>query len=117
MLHVGYERRKEKDMVTKLISYNATMGWIVLIFTSIIFHIARPDRWGDRHWKLGNNTEWDPQYSQYLLIFCGLGFTLSLIGLFVNILRNRRKKDFLHINLIVLAITTLVGIVLYTVNF
>ena len=117
MKHKHYERRKSKDFLTKLINYSAMLGWVSIVFTTLVFHLARPDKTGDRHWKLGNRTTWDTETAQFLLYLFAFGLSLSILGVFVNILRNKRKSDIFHINLIVLAVTSLAGIILYFFNF
>ena len=112
-----FERRKQRDFLAKCISHMAMIGWIILISTGLIFHAARPAKLGDRQWKLGSSTTWDQQTGQYMLYMCVAGLAFAVIGLFINILRNRRKRDYIHINLIVLALLSIAGMVLYLITF
>jgi len=92
-------------------------GWISIISITLAFHFARPARLGDRHWKVGGSTSWDSETVKYMLYLCTISLLFSLLGIFVNTLRNRRKKDYIHVNLIVLAVISVIGIFIYTSNF
>jgi len=92
-------------------------GWISIISITLAFHFARPARLGDRHWKVGGSTSWDSETVKYMLYLCIISLVLSLLGILVNSLRNRRKKDYFHVNLIVLAVISVIGIIIYNYSF
>ncbi len=110
-------RRKGPDFCTKMISYTAMMGWTLLLTTLIVFHIARPDKAGDRQFKTGGNLGWDVNSAKYILYLCIAGVIFSIMGIIINSLRKRRRKDFIHVNLIVLGIVSIAGIIGYFMKF
>jgi len=117
MADVKKNRRKGNDFLAKFISNGALVGWITISLTLIVFHFARPDKLGDRQWKVGGNMTWDKDIAQYILYLCFAGLLISLTTLFANVLRNRRARDYIHINLIILALVSIAGITLFTISF
>lgn len=112
------ERRKGPDLLIKFVRWTAIAGWILLIAAILILGQAQPP-WEKFFYKVFGvqiRYFWDTGLSK--IVFCLLIF-LDLLcagALFANMKRSRRKTDRYNFSVILLAIVTLAGILLYIAN-
>ncbi|HKK98809.1 MAG TPA: hypothetical protein VJ943_01055 [Desulfotignum sp.] len=90
-----FERRKSKDVWTRIFIALHLLAWTVLFVSMLIFHRAQPEfeTFFDRFYQLNLRTVWDLRFLQYLLYIIFLGLAISIFGLILSRFRARRKND------------------------
>jgi len=107
-------RRKGTDIWFKSIRWLAVIGWLLMFAAIFISAIAKPDSknyFNKFAWSL--RTTWDMQLFRYFFYLMILGFCISVVGFAINIKRHRRKNDEYLVSLILLGLTSIVGIAIY----
>ncbi|MGI5310544.1 hypothetical protein [Rheinheimera sp. WS51] len=108
------ERRQGPDLVHRLFTWLAIVGWLVFMVCLIITHYASPEMDSGlvRYWHIDIRTYWRPTLTAWLewLLWCCV--LLSSVSLVLNWFRLKRRSDHLHINIILLLVTSL-GFLLY----
>ena len=102
-------RRKKKDIWSRIMVYTNFASWGLLISILLVFHRAQPEfeTLFDRFYQLSLRTHWDSDYLYCLLILNTFGIILSLAGLILGAFRARRKEDHFRA-LVVTGITSMV---------
>jgi hypothetical protein len=93
----------------------ALAGWLLLLAAIIITGIAQPQTETYYHRRQGIKVEsfWNYSLTPYIMVCCLLALGVSAAGLIINLVKSHPKGDFVHINYIILAGLSVVGIVLY----
>ncbi len=103
------ERRKYKDIWSRLLFYLNIFAWIMIGIILFVFHKAQPEYETvfDRFYQLQLRTNWDFQYVYYLIYVVVLGILLSITGIVLGIFRGRRKQDHKKVLILTGIISTL----------
>lgn len=113
------ERRRKQDGIIKLVNFINTIGWILIIICSGITIYAKPEQ-TNMFYKMFNvhiRNYWNSSLLFAVFILLIFLFMLSLIGILLDALRQRRKTDKLNKSLIFQAVMSLFGMVILLVNF
>jgi len=111
------ERRHGPDKVIKYINYIALCGWVLAFISVIIIYVAKPGYYWDRKQEIANPYTWNYDLARWYCVMMVLSFLTSLVGIYINKKRVRRRKDIRSFNLIALAIISFLSIVGYFVRF
>lgn len=111
------DRRSGPDFVSRLFFWLAIAGWLLFLLCLIITHYASPelDSGLVRYWHIDIRTYWRPTLTfwlEWLLWGC---VVLSSISLVLNWFRLKRRTDHLHLNIVLLLLTSL-GFLLYIIR-
>lgn len=109
-----HERREGPDLICRLFSWLALIGWMLFIVCLVLTHYASPEMDSGlvRYWDIDIRTYWRPRLTawlEYLLWGCVL---LSMSSLLLNWFRLKRRTDHLHLNIISLLVIS-VAMLLY----
>lgn len=112
------ERRQKPDGVLRLVTFISTIGWLLVILCSLLTIYAKPEQ-TNMFYEMFNipiRNYWDYSFLGivFILLICLLA--LSLFGIFMNSLRNRRKTDRIRRSLIFQAIASVIGIILLLID-
>ena len=111
-------RRKGTDIWFKSIRWFAVIGWLLMFAAIFITAIAKPESknyFNKLAWHL--RTTWDMELFRYFFYLMILGFCISVVGFAINNKRHRRKNDEYMASLILLGLTSIVGIAIYLFFF
>ncbi len=102
-------------MQIKILNWVAVSGWFVVIIMLILLAKAQPMfvTVYDRYHNYSPSTTWDSSLTEkifYILLFT---FFVSILGLFFDKRRNRRKEDKYHLSLVAQAVISFAGILIY----
>ncbi|MBN2529831.1 MAG: hypothetical protein JXR76_25800 [Deltaproteobacteria bacterium] len=95
------------------------MGYVntaVVIVAAVLLAEAKPDSFHSMYRGLPLKTYWSPLILRYLFGLCIFGFFLSLIGLFINTQRLKRKSDSIRYHMVAVAMLSLAGIIAYLIS-
>lgn len=115
--HKRIERRKSPDKICKYINYISLFGWALTLASIVIIYAAKPKYFWDRNRKLANPYTWDLSLTKWYFYTMLMCLIISLIGLFINKKRLRRKSDNYSLNLVVLTIISSCCIIGYFICF
>lgn len=114
------ERRKGGDGILKLLSVLGVVGWFIMLIALFVIDKAKPQQFE----FLMNNIDsrshnlqlgWNDSLLQYVFVLMVVGFLISIIGLYLNSMRKRRRNDSYRVHLIFLLIISTIGILYYLV--
>ena len=112
------KRRKKTDIWFKSIRWFSVTGWLLVFVAIFITAIAKPENKNYfNKFTLNLRTNWDMELFRYFLYSMILGCCISVAGFVINIKRHRRKNDEYMISLILLGLTSIVGIAIYLFFF
>jgi membrane-bound acyltransferase YfiQ involved in biofilm formation len=111
------DRRKGPDIWIKSLTWFGIIGWIFMLITMAVFHLARPERdksiSGFLQKRLSG--EWDSELVNYFIILSVIILVISTIGLIINSQRLNRKNDRYRMSLIFLVAFTILGLIYYLI--
>ena len=120
----GYDRRVERrrgnDGLLRIMSWLGLFGWFLMLMALLVLDKAKPQQLENMMSGLDGRTTylnfgWNDDLLRYVFIFMVLGFFVSIMGLFINTMRHRRRSDSYRLHLIFLLIMSTIGIVYYLV--
>ncbi len=112
------EKRKRPDILMRLLTWLAVIGWFLMYVVLMLVHKAKPkvessfDRVDGMESPL---SVWNPDLIRYIFYMMIAGLIISIIGIILNVMRHRRKKDKYRISLISLGVISLLGIIFYLI--
>ena len=112
------EKRKGRDILMRLLTWLAVIGWFIMYVVIMVFEKARPRVESSFDHVDGAESPlsaWNPVLIQYIFYLMIAGFSISIIGIILNIKRHRRKRDKYRISLIALGVISLLGIIFYLI--
>ncbi len=115
--HNKVERRHAPDAACKCVNKIALCGWILAAISVVIIYVAKPGYFWDRDRKLANPYFWNLELAGWYCAVMWLCFITSLMGIYINKKRVKRKTDSYCFNLIILAIISFCSIVGYYIYF
>lgn len=111
------DRREKVEGWRRWLYGFSILGWLLILASLVLFHYARPEfKSGlDVHWGLVARETWDKALADWLFYCSSAVCFLSLLSLAVNAKFQRRKTDRYWPSLVMLLLSSLVGIVWYLV--
>ena len=113
-------RRRGPDTLSKSIRIVATIGWLFLLSAMVFIDLAKPKYvtvFEQRNGAADRTGGWDMDMARAIFFFYVGGFLFGTYGFVMNMKRSRRKSDRYRINLLVLAVTSLFGMIYYLLFF
>ncbi len=108
-------RRRGPDVMVRLITIFSFGSWIVII---LAFSIYQMSRGGAGNYGTVRMTLLDFSSGIILArVLLSLNLILCLWGMGMNMMRNKRKSDRFRVSLIVSAVVSLVGLIVFLVFF
>lgn len=111
-------KRRGRDFWFLLIRWLALIGWMILIVALILIDRAKPQtkEFMAQAMHLKANEDWNSPMLQWVFYSMLVGLIISLIGLWVNSTRLKRKGDQYSRWLITLAVFSFLGSVFFVVR-
>lgn len=114
------DRRKGSDSVLKILSVLGVFGWFLMLVALIVYDKARPKHVEFMINSIDANAQaprlgWNDNLLYYVFVLMVIGFLISVVGLYLNAMRMRRRNDSYRVHLIFLLIISTLGIVYYLV--
>lgn len=106
-------RSGRTDLLIRSLRVFSVVNVMVVIIALQLIAVAQPSPYFYTGRQLPENASWDLMTLKYLLYVMVFGFIVGVSGLFVNTKRLKRKSDHLRINLLIVTITSFVGIIVY----
>lgn len=109
-------RRKHPDPILRLLAWSNAVAVISLAIAVAIIAVAKPQRMNflDHFYGVQRlNPAWDMDLIGYTGIMLLLSFITSIVGLFLNSKRMRRKGDHIHATLILSLIASTISLFFY----
>lgn len=105
----GIDRRStpiEKDHFYRIMIGVNILVWLVFVAAMLVLHYARPDfiTGLQRFWGIPGREAWLSSLQIWLLALLGVCIALSLIVIYMQFKRTRRKNETLGINAVVLSL-------------
>ncbi|GAB4338761.1 MAG: hypothetical protein Kow0037_23040 [Calditrichia bacterium] len=113
------DRRKGPDLLTKSIRWFTVIGWIIMITVLLFIGFAKPEdvTFFDRWFGVQRRTSINLFLVRLIFVLLILGMTTSLVGLYVNFRRSRRKDDEYRVSFFILGMLSILGIIVYSILF
>ena len=109
-------RRKKPDLTLRLLAWSNAIAVISLIIAVAIIAMAKPKQMNflDHFYSVQRlNPTWDMGLIKYIGVMLLLSFIASIIGLFLNSKRLRRKRDHVHATLVLSLIVSSISLLFY----
>ena len=109
-------RRRQSDLILRLLSWSDAIAVISLGLAICLIAIAKPKRMNflDHFYGVQRlNPAWNMDLIGYIGFMLFLSFAASIIGLFLNRKRMRRKGDHIHATLIVCLLASTFSLIFY----
>ncbi|MDH5360339.1 MAG: hypothetical protein OEX03_07230 [Gammaproteobacteria bacterium] len=112
------ERRSGSDALMTVMLWLGLAGWLLMLVALLVLDKAKPQQMENMMSNIDSrssyfNFGWNDELLNYVFILMILGFFASIIGLFINTLRHRRRHDSYRVHLIFLLIMSTIGILSY----
>ena len=113
------DRRKGPDSLVKWVKYSGIVSWVLIAIILFITLVAKPnyESFMNNSFHIRLNDVWDIQILQYVFLLLVLLFFFCMISIVINLMRYRRKSDRFNKTLILNAVASFIGIILYIVIF
>lgn len=112
------ERRSGSDGLMTVMLWLGLAGWLLMLVALLVLDKAKPQSVESSFSAIDRqssylNFGWNDELLNYVFMLMILGFFASLIGLFINTMRHRRRNDSYRVHLIFLLIMSTIGIFSY----
>ncbi|MBF0568794.1 hypothetical protein [Candidatus Magnetominusculus dajiuhuensis] len=115
-----FERRKGPDIVAKSIGWVITACWLMIFVVWAYVYYARPEQasiFDPNSIYSRARSYWDISMLKKAFIAINALLLISLIGLAISTVRHNRKTDKAPITLIIMVITSLIGMFIIYFQF
>ena len=109
----GDRRVKQRDPVVQALQMLSFLSICIIALLAFLIALAQPASYAVINKRSGFGATWDPELCRVLFAVLIAGLAVGTTGLVFNAKRLRRKYDFLRVNLILLSVTSLLGIIIY----
>jgi fumarate reductase subunit C len=112
------EKRRKPDALIRLVTVISTIGWFMVMICSAITIYAKPEQ-TNMFYQMFNvplRSRWNYSLLDIVFILLIFLFILSIFGIIMNAMRQRRKTDKMNKSLIFQAVMSLVGMIILIVN-
>lgn len=109
---IDQDRRRGPDKVLRAMNWMGVISWIMVIVMVMLLDSARPetqtfyDRWTGRD----VNKNWDETKTLITMIIMYAGLSISMVGIYLNSKRKRRKSDHYRIHFMLLGSIYILGL-------
>lgn len=109
------ERRRKPDFFNTWIRISSVVVWFIFFVFLSVADRAKPitESFFDRLFGVTRSTNWDSKYLAAAFVIVLILFCLSVVSLFFNSFRLKRKDDRIRISLVLNFIFSLIVIFLY----
>jgi len=113
------DRRRGPDILVKWVRWTGLFAWIIVIIIYVLITSAKPDveNFVDKFLNVQLRKTWDITLMHYAFGLMVALFILCLCTLFINAKRQRRKEDKYSFSIILLGVSSVIGIVYYLIKF
>jgi len=113
------ERRHGPDLLVKLITIMAVLGWVLMIVTVFFYGVSRPASISKQFWPLADKMDriWNTEMLSLVLYFLVANFIIAIVGLLINSKRHKRKTDHYSLSLQLLTLMAAVGIFVVAMGY
>lgn len=113
------ERRRGPDLWTRALRWIGIGGWLILLAVFAMLDRAKPDRgtfidlmyFEQMGIPVALRPDWNQELVSYIFYLMIVSLCVSLMGLFINYRRHRRKDDGYRAYLVILGAISLGGII------
>ena len=107
-----HNRRKRPDLLLRLLTWTNAVAVISLAAALCITAIAKPEleTFFDRYYNLPLRHTWNRHLIGYIGLMLAISLGTSIVGLFINSRRLRRKDDHIRATLVLSLIIALVSL-------
>ncbi len=115
MNRIYNNRRKHPDTLLQLLAWSNAVAVISLAVALCVAAVAKPklETFFDRYYNLQLRQTWNTDLIGYIGFMLLLSCLTSIVGLFINSKRLRRKDDYIRATLILSLIISLIGLGYY----
>lgn len=111
-------RRGEPDAILKWLDIASVLTWFLILFNISLFLYARPvtENFFDRLFNVEVRDYWDTRFLTITFILSAFLFVLSLVSIYLNTKRLKRKYDRIRKSLIISAVFSFImmlGIIIF----
>jgi cytochrome c oxidase assembly factor CtaG len=111
-------RRGEPDAILKWLDIASVLTWFLILFNISLFLYARPvtENFFDRLFNVEVRDYWDTRFMTITFILSAFLFVLSLVSIYLNTKRLKRKYDRIRKSLIISAVFSFImmlGIIIF----
>lgn len=105
------DRRTGPDTLSRSLKWFALSGWGLVLGAFFLVSVAKPrsTTFFARINNLSMDRAWDMTLMNYVFWMLFGGIVLGLLGLVINLMRQRRKHDVFYFSLMALGIISVVG--------
>lgn len=111
------ERRKTKDPLLRILTWSNAIAAVGLFIAICLAAVAKPEAvtFFDRFYQVNiyRRPHWDMVLVDYIAIMLIISSLTSIVGLFVNSRRLKRKGDYIRSTLVLCLLLSLAGLGLY----
>jgi heme/copper-type cytochrome/quinol oxidase subunit 2 len=112
------DRRRRPDGVVKFVTLTSALGWIMIALCFALIVYAKPEQ-TNMFYEMFNipiREYWDYPLLNIVFILLIFLFAISMIGIIMNAMRQRRRSDRMKKSLIFQAIMSIIGIIILIFN-
>lgn len=110
-------RRRKKDLIILWLELGSILVWFIFMFNISALLYARPLEEGffDRLFKVTARNYWDVRFLRLSLIISIVQFVISVVSIYLNTKRMKRRTDVRHISFYISAILSLIFIIVLSI--
>ena len=113
------ERRKKADWVVKMATIMSVVSWAVALAVWVVLDRAQPEKEDmfTRYFNIAIRENWNASLLPVAFTLLVASLCICIIAFVFNMLRMRRKTDKYRKSIIVIGVITIIGIVLFIIQF
>lgn len=110
-------RRRKKDLIILWLELGSILVWFIFMFNISALLYARPLEEGffDHLFKVTARDYWDVRFLRLSLIISIVQFVISVVSIYLNTKRMKRRTDVRHISFYISAILSLIFIIVLSI--
>jgi hypothetical protein len=112
------DKRRGPDTLLKTVRGIGIVSWIFIFVILFIVDRAKPqvETFFDRFFQVQLQQVWDLELLRYAFFLMFLVFFLCIIALFINSRRVKRKTDRYNPSVIIIAVLSFLGMIIYLIK-
>ncbi len=112
MNQIYANKRRSPDLILRLLAWMNAIAVASLVITLFLVAFAKPDleTFFDRYYNITLRTTWDKSFFVYIGFFLFLSLLTSLLGLYFNSKRLKRKGDYIHSTLVISLVVSCIAL-------
>lgn len=112
------ERRRKPDGLIRFVTFTSIVDWLMIILCMMLIIYAKPEQ-TNMFYEMFNipvRSYWNYPLLNLVFILFIILFALSVLGIIMNMLRQRRRTDKIKKSLVIQAVISIIGIVILLIN-